>query len=309
MRTEYDVVGIGCCALDITFEVESYPAADQKVAARTFTKQGGGLVATALVTASRLGGRCAFISSLGDDLLSQFLVDEFEQEGVDTRYIRRVEGASVITALIIADRSAGTRTIVYSDRLHPKTDPDQVTEDIIGRAKVLHVDNYERAAALKGAKIARSLAVPVTADLEGGSEESEEFFALCDYVVVPLEFVQERFNVNDMREGAGALFDAIAPGGGRAAVVTNGTRGSFAMSDGLELFQPAYRVDVVDTTGCGDVFHGAFAFGVAQGWDLEKIMRVSSATAALKCRKLGGRQGIPSRREVEEFLRHAEPIA
>jgi len=309
MNRNYDVVGIGCCALDITLEVDRYPAADQKVAARSLSKQGGGLVATALVAAARLGGTCAFIAALGDDFLAQFMVDELESEGVDTRYIRRVAGASVITAVIIADSTAGTRTIVYDDSQQPRTDPEQVTADIIRAAKVLHIDNYQREAALKGAEIARSLGVPVTVDLEGGGEEADDFLALCDYVIVPLEFARSHLGAQDMRGGARALFDAIAPHGGRAAVVTNGTEGSYLKSGELEFFQPAYRVAVVDTTGCGDVFHGAFALGVARGWPLARIMQVASATAALKCRKPGGRAGIPSLQEVESFLQRAEPLS
>ena len=308
MNREYDVVGIGCCALDITVEVDGYPDADQKVAARSLSKQGVGLVATALVAAARLGGSCAFIAALGDDFLAQFVVDELDRERVDTRYVRRVPGKSVITAVIVADSTAGTRTIVYDDSQQPDTAPEQVTADIIGKSKALHIDNYQKPAALRGAEIARSLGVPVTVDLEGSGQEADDLLALCDYAIVPLEFVQGRFGAQDMHDGARALFDAIASHGGRAAVVTDGTAGSYLKSRELGLFQPAYRVPVVDTTGCGDVFHGAFALGVARGWPLEKIMRVASATAALKCRKPGGRAGIPSLREVESFLESAEPL-
>ena len=302
----HDVVGIGCCALDITFELESYPEPDQKVRAPGFGMQGGGLVATALVAVARLGGKSAFIASLGDDSLAQFAVDELRDQGVDVRYIRRVPGKSILTALIIADRSAGTRTVLFSEQHQPRTEPEQVTEELVGSARCLHVDNFQPEAAAKAAEIARSTGVPVTVDLETGGKEADILLELGEYVIVSLDFVRDRFGSEGMEEGARALFEKISCHGGRVAVVTNGDQGAFLKAADLKHFQPAYSVDVVDSTGCGDVFHGAFALGVARGWDLKTIMRVSSATAALKTRKLGGRAGIPDMEEVTRFLENRD---
>lgn len=306
MAEKYDVVGIGCCALDITFELEDFPEPDQKVRAPTFGKQGGGLTATALVAAARLGGRCAFVASLGDDSLAQGVVDELRGEGVDTRHVRRVPGKSVLTALVIAERSTGTRTILFCEEHQPATEPEQVTEELIRQTRVLHVDNFQPRAAARGAELARSLGVPVTVDLESGGKEPGPLLELGDYVIVSLGFMQQRCGAADVREAAAALLEEIAPRGGRAAVVTDGERGAYLKSRDVEHFQPAYPVRVVDTTGCGDVFHGAFALGVARGWELETVMRVSAATAALKCRRLGGRAGIPGLEEVRAFLREQE---
>jgi len=306
INSTYDVLGIGCCALDITFELETYPEPDEKVRVPSYGIQGGGLVATALVAVARLGGRSAFIASLGDDSFAQFAVDELEDQGVDIRYIRRVPGKSILTALIIADRSAGTRTVLFSEQNQPKTEPAQVTEELVGSARCLHVDNFQPEAAAKAAEIARSAGVPVTVDLETGGKDPDLLLELGEYVIVSLEFVRNRFGTEGMREGVKALFDEISCHGGRVAVVTNGGQGAFLKAADLEYYQPAYAVDVVDSTGCGDVFHGAFALGVARGWDLKIIMRVSSATAALKTRKLGGRAGIPDMDEVTRFLENRD---
>ncbi len=308
MEKTYDVIGIGCCAFDIVAEVQRYPDPDEKVGVPGIRTQGGGLVATALVAVARLGGRCAYIGPLGDDYFAQFCVDDFEREGVDTHLIRRVPGSSVVTAIIVACPQAGSRMILATAADNPVAVASDVSEEAVRRARVLHVDNFQPAAALEGARIARSLGIPVTMDLEGAGRGVEDILAFGDYVIVPLAFARRRYAADAPADGARALYDEIAPQGGKAAVVTAGVGGSFAVWAGGSLRQPAYKAPVVDTTGCGDVVHGAFALGLARGWDLERIMPYASAVAALKCRELGGRAGIPTEDEVREFLSCAEPI-
>jgi len=305
----YDVVGIGCCAFDIVVEVERYPDADEKAPIRGMRFQGGGLVATALIAVARLGGTCAYLGPLGDDYFAQFCVDDFDKEGVDIRFIRRAPGTSVVLAIIIACPKAGTRMIVGTGEKNPSAEENDIPEDVVRRARALHIDNTQPAAALKAARIARSAGVPVTMDLEFGGRRADEFLAVGDYIIVPLAFVRRRYGAERPEEGARALFEETAPKGAKAAVVTAGVGGSFAVWDGGSAHQPAYRAPVVvDTTGCGDVFHGAFALGLARGWEIRRILRFSSAVAALKCRTLGGRAGIPTEAEVQAFLSSAEPL-
>ncbi len=308
MSKLYDVLGIGCCCFDIVAEVDRLPGPDEKVQMPRMRIQGGGLVATALVAVARLGGRAAYLGVLGDDYFSQFCADEFEREGVETGLVRRVPGASVLKAIVVAQPATGHRMIFFTREGRRELDPSHVTEELVRQARALHVDAFEPQAAVKACRMARSAGVPVTMDLEADGGPADELLAVGDYAIVPLEFCRQRYGTEDMAGGAAALFEEIAPHAGEAAIVTAGTRGSYAVWDNGALHQPAYRVQVVDTTGCGDVFHGAFALGVARGWDLERIMPFAAATAALKCRELGGRAGIPTGPEVEEFLRSAEPI-
>ncbi|MHC4592885.1 MAG: carbohydrate kinase family protein [Planctomycetota bacterium] len=309
MDDGYDVIGIGCCAFDMVVEVDHYPGSDEKLGGRPMRWQGGGLTATALVAVARLGGSCAYVGPLGDDYFSQFCVDDFRREGVDTSLISRVRGTSVAVAIVVACPEAGTRMIVAGARDVPAFAPADVPEDVVRRTRVLHVDNYHPAAAVRAAELARSCGVTVTMDLEYGSDDVDSFLGLGDYVIVPRGFTQQRYGVETAQEGARALFEETAPQGSQAAVVTAGSRGSFAVWPGGALHQPAYRTNVVDTTGCGDVFHGAFALGLARGWAMEELLPFASAVAALKCRELGGRAGIPNEEEVREFLASAEPIA
>jgi len=304
----YDVVGVGCCAFDIVAEVERYPGPDEKAPVRGIRAQGGGLVATALVAVARLGGRCAYVGPLGDDYFAQFCMDDFDREGVDTSFIRRVPGASVVLAVIVACPKDGSRMILSTAQNNPAAVADDVPEDVIRRARALHIDNFQPAAALKAAALARSFGVPVTVDLEFRGTGVDEILRLTDYAIVPTSFAAQKYGTEDPAEGAQAVYDEIAGYGGRAGIVTAGTRGSYAVWAGGKVHQPAYRAPVVDTTGCGDVFHGAFALGLARGWELERILSFSSAAAALKCRKLGGRAGIPTDAEVRQFLSSAQPI-
>ncbi len=308
MTKAYDVIGVGCCAFDIVAEVDAYPGADEKAPVRAIRTQGGGLVATALVAVARLGGTCAYLGPLGDDNFAQFCVDDFEREGVDAQFIRRVSGTSVVTAIIVTCPPTGTRMILSTAQDNPDATADDVPEDVVRSARALHIDNFQPAAAIKAAEIARAEGIPVVMDLEFGDASTDDLLALGDHPILPVVFAERRYGTDSLAEGARALYDEVAPHGGKVAVVTGGVRGSHAVWAGGSLRQPAYRAPIVDTTGCGDVYHGAFALGLARGWELERVLPFASAVAALKCRKLGGRDGIPTGPEVDAFLQNAEPI-
>ncbi len=303
-----DVVGIGICAFDVLVEVDQFPELDRKAVASAIEGQGGGLIGTALVTVARLGGRAAYMGPLGDDMFADLCFRDFRKEGVETRLIRRVEGASVVTAVVLVDRRADTRTILWKPDESLTLSPGEISEDAVRGAAALLVDWLYPDAAVRAAEVARAAGVPVVVDLESNDELTDRLLPVADYPVLPLAVTRNRYGRDSMEDCARALFDEVSARGGRAGVVTAGARGSVAVTADRVHRQPAYRSEVVDTTGCGDVYHGAFALGLARGWDLERTMRVASATAALKCRKSGGRAGIPGMAEVEAFLRTAEPV-
>ncbi len=303
------MIGVGCCAFDLVIEVDRYPGADDKIIVDQIRTQGGGLTATALVAVARLGGRCAYLGALGDDYFSQFCLDEFAREGVEAQTVRRVPGASVVTALIVACPAQGTRMILASRAKAPPSLAADVPEEVVRASRVVHVDNFGAEGAVHAARLARACGVPVTMDLEpGGGGPVEELMELGDYVIVPVAFARGRYGTETAEEGARALFEEVQANGGVAGVVTAGAEGSHAVYEGGQMSQPAYRASVVDTTGCGDVFHGAFALGLARGWPLRRILPYAAAVAALKCRAHGGRAGIPTEDEVQEFLGEAEPL-
>ena len=279
MGQAFDVVGVGCCASDTLCVFEGDIEIDAKMQVHDITQQGGGRVATGLVAVSRLGGRGRFIGAIGDDSMSEFVRAAFVREGVDDAALRTVPGMSVICSFIAANPKTGARTIFYSLDRVPVLEPDDLSRDEVLSGRILYVDGFQVKGAIQAAKWAREAGRPIVMDAELTDPENDELMALATHVVASHAFAKSRVGV------------------------TAGSDGSHFVSRDGSFHQPAFQVAVVDTTGCGDVFHGAFVFGLVQGWPLPRIAEFASAVAALKTRKLGGRAGIPTRDEVEAFLR------
>ncbi|MGI6420042.1 MAG: PfkB family carbohydrate kinase [Thermoguttaceae bacterium] len=301
---QFDVLGLGCTAVDDLFYIEGYPAADGKVQIRGDDRQCGGLTATALVAAARMGARCAYAGSLGDDELSRFVERRLRQEGISLDYVHRQAESRPVHSVIVVDEAHHTRTIFYDPRRAGRASPDWPPEELILASKVLFVDPYGIAGMLRAARVARAAGIPVVADVENprAGEQLAELVELVDHLVVPLDFAQAWTG----RQRAGEAAEALWNDRRKAVVVTCGADGCWYLGGketrGL-LHQPAYRVDVVDTTGCGDVFHGAYAAGSAEGLPLAERVRLASAAAALKAGRRGGQTGIPTREAVETFLK------
>jgi sugar/nucleoside kinase (ribokinase family) len=303
LMTEFgcDILGLGCTAVDDLVYVAAYPPADVKVPIRARDRQCGGLTATALVAAARLGSRCTYAGCLGDDELSRFVLDRLRAEGIDMSPVVRRKDARPVHAVIVVDETHHTRNIFYDLAGVIGADPRQPSADLIRAARVLFVDYIGMEGMLRAAAIAREASVPVVADIENDREPRfRELLALVDHLIVSVEFALRITGEPDPARAAAALWSADR----EAVVVTCGAEGAWYMEAGAApCHQPAYRVKVVDTTGCGDVFHGAYASALARGLDLPARIRLAAATSALKATCPGGQAGIPSRDVVEAFLK------
>ena len=303
MPESFDVVGIGCCAVDYFAVAPHYPESDSKVEMTEFAKQGGGLVGTALVTASRLGARARYIGHVGDDELCQFMISGLQKDGVDTSRVVVKPGGATFFAFCAVDASTGERTIYWTGRGVPSLTASQIRREDIVSAKFLHVDGFDMDAALTACAWAKEAGTTVVVDAEVHHERMAELVDLCDVIIPSQEFACAVTGKRNHQDAARSLYEAQAKlSAGKVVVVTAGIQGCFGVWRRGEFQQPAFKVEVVDTTGCGDVFHGAFIYAMLQGWELADCARFASATAALKCRKLGGRAGIPTRAEVDKFL-------
>jgi sugar/nucleoside kinase (ribokinase family) len=298
-----DVLGLGVVAVDDLLHVEGYPPPDAKTPVLRGERQCGGLTATALVAAARLGARCAYAGTLGDDDLSRFVVARLEAEGIDVSSIVRSEGARPVHSTIIVDVRAKTRNIFFDSRgaagAHPTLPPD----DVVRSAKVLFVDQYGAAGMIRAAQIARDAGIPVVADLErDGDPRFPELLAIVDHLILSRDFAARITKEDDPGRAAAALWtDSRA-----AVVVTAGADGAWFVAPPdprRPRHRPAFEVDAVDTTGCGDVFHGAYAAALAEGLALEARIEIASAAAALKATRPGGQAGSPTRVAVDDFLR------
>ena len=299
---QIDVVGLGASTVDVLTLVDHLPAEDEVLRAIDISVQGGGPVATAIVTLARLGASAAMIDTIGDDWRGALIRDEFQREGVSVEYLKSGKGWTSSTSCILVKKDNGARSIVWL----PGTAPEFISSDLprsaIASAKILHLNGRHWEACLAAARIAREAGVQVSFDGGAGRYRAElrQLVPLTDICIVARDFAEKYTQESDIAKAAEALLSS-GPG---LVVITDGTRGSWVHSRaGRSFHQPAYLLpQVVDTTGCGDSYHGAFLFGVLKGFDLEKTAALASAVAALNSQRLGGRSGLPSYEQVDSFL-------
>ncbi|MEW6355812.1 MAG: PfkB family carbohydrate kinase [Planctomycetota bacterium] len=302
---KFDVVGVGCCAVDYLGILPRFPRMDEKLWMEEFTKQGGGMVGTALVAIARLGAKPCYVGRVGSDEFGRFVIESFDREGVDTSEIELVEGKSARVAFVFVDRQTGARTILIPTQNIPPVEAQHIRPDAIRAGKILLIDPLEPGAA-RAAEIAKEAGMPVVIDAEYHGDDPGRILDNCNYIIASEGFAQHYTGVDDPIKAARRMFEEQSKlSQHKVVVVTRGDRGSYTISADESFEIPAFKMDsIVDTTGCGDVFHGAYVYGVLQEWGLKRIAEFSSAVAAMKTRKLGGRAGIPTLAEVADFLRN-----
>jgi sugar/nucleoside kinase (ribokinase family) len=234
---------------------------------------------------------------MGDDDFADFMLSELAKEGVDTSHVVRCKGASSQFSFIMVDQQTGKRTIVWTRSNIPPIDPDSLDRDFITSAKVLHLDRHEIKSGIQAAKWIRETGGIVSMDAGTYKPEVEKLLPLVDVLITSHRFAQDATGETDPIQAARKLLKDR-----RAAGVTCGENGSYFATQSEEFHIPAFKVNVVDTTGAGDVFHGAFAYGLSQNWNIKRCAQLASATAAIKCTKLGGRAGIPNQEQVESLM-------
>ncbi len=303
MTPRFDVLGFGAVAVDDLLYVEDYPQPDTKMRVLAQRRDGGGLAGTALVAAARMGARTAYCGILGDDELSNFTIRELEREGVDCSNVLKREEARPFHSTIIVVPSKQQRTILYSATGVIGALPEQVTELLISDCRLLFVDHTVAEAGLRAAELAHASGIPVIADFEtfeaDNHPELVDLMRLVDHVVVGIGFAQHVTGTDNPEDMVRALSSTRRA----SCVVTAGIRGCwYAEGNGAVRHFPAFQVETVDTNGCGDVFHGAYAASIVRGESIGDAIRVASAAAALKATVAGSRSGIPNRDTVDRFL-------
>lgn len=296
-----DVVGLGVCTLDFLQVVDELPGGETVQCARESILQGGGPVATALVALARLGSRTAMIDNIGDDWRGRLIIDELRSEGVATDWIRLAPGHSTSIASILVRLRDGARSITFSPGSAGDLIPDEIPEDIIERAAVLHLNGRHFRASLRAARRARARGVKVSFD--GGADRyfaaMDELIAMTDICIAARQFAQAFSGDDDMASAGRALLEA----GPRIVVITAGAKGSLVLTkEGGSFHQPAFKVETVDTTGAGDAYHGAFLHGIVTGLELRECALLAAAVAAMNTRKLGGRTALPTLAHARSFM-------
>lgn len=292
--SHFHVFGIGQCSLDYIGAVDQYPLPDTKCEFDNLNIVGGGPVATALVALSRWGLNCAFAGITGDDDFSNMIRYSLDIEGIDLSGLLVRIGTLSQFAFITAERKSGARTIFWQRPTGTALLPEEIDMHILKRCRVLHTDGLFPDASLAACIEAKRSGIPVVVDAGTWREGMSEIARFSDYFIA-----SERCGI--ALTGSDEPLDAckrILEFGPRLAAVTIGSRGYVAAHKGKLIRKPAYPVEAIDTTGCGDIFHAGFIYGLLQQWTIEKGLDLGAWAASRVSLEFGGRAGIPSLMEI-----------
>jgi len=256
-----------------------------------------------MVTCARLGLRVKYIGTVGDDERGRVQVASLRETGINLDDIEVRQGCPNQTAYILIDRSTGERTVLWrrDDRL--RLDPSFITPEKISCARLLHIDGHDTPAVERAARLAREHGIPVTVDVDSVYHGFERVLPLVDYLIASSEFPAQWTSERDPFKALELMQNEY---GIRVAAMTLGAHGALARFEGRFVYSPAFVVNCIDTTGAGDVFHGAFCYSVLRGMSLREGLDFSNAMAALNCTAIGARGGIRGPEEVGELMGRAE---
>ncbi len=299
IKKHIEVVGLGQACLDYLGTVPFYPAEDGKVELTQLATECGGPVSTAIVTLAKLGVRCSFIGSVSDDYIGERIVDNLTQHNIDITQLKVTPGHSSQFAFI-AISPGGARTIFWHRGTMPPLSRSEVDLSLYPSMKVLHLDGLMVEASIEAARQARARGVTVVMDAGTMREGTIKLVSLVDILIASETFAEPLVGPDANPEHALRVLKSLGP---KHVVITLGRKGSVGLNkDSVFHKQPAFPVDAVDTTGAGDVYHGAYIYSLLKGWAMAQCMRFAAAAAALKCRRLGAQPGIPTLREIEQIM-------
>jgi sugar/nucleoside kinase (ribokinase family) len=296
----------GIIVLDEVFRVEEFPQPDGKVQAAGYFQVNGGCAANAAVAIARLGGRAALAGPMGgpagEDGNGDRVLKALQRENVDCTFCQRVDGmATALSAIFMNAR--GDRTIVtYRDPRIAATKP-QDPQAIVAQADAVLADNRYPDFVLPICEAARRRNLPVLLDGDRPTVEDDPLFRLATHVIFSSECLRATTGASDLGEG----LERIARKTTAFLAVSNGPGDITYLDGGVLRAVPVFKIDAVDTLGAGDALHGGFVLALAEGQSLVDAMRFGAAVAGIKCSRLGGSAGSPSRAEVEALLA-AQPL-
>jgi sulfofructose kinase len=309
----FDVLGIGLNATDTLLILPEFPAYAGKIAYYQELLSPGGQVATAIVACAKLGLRARYIGSIGDDFRGNVQRQSLQETGVDiTGLVLRQECPNQ-TAYILIDQRTGERTVLWHRANCLRLTASEISPEDIAGARLLHLDGYDTEAATHAASLARQRGIPVSLDVDTVYPGFDPVLKSVDYLVASSSWPAKWTGESDPFIALSRLqSEYVLP----VAAMTLGARGSLALEGGRWTYSPAFEVRCVDTTGAGDVFHGAFCYAMLARMDMQTALDFSNAAAALNCTAIGARGHIPARSEVDSLIelassgkirRHSDP--
>ncbi len=293
------MLGIGLNATDTLLLVHEFPPYAGKVPFSRELLSPGGQVATAIVACARLGLRTKYIGTIGDDTRGEIQRQSLEGTGVDTTALIVRKGCPNQTAYIVIDERTGERTVLWQRAECLRLQASEISSQDITAARLLHIDGYDTEAAACAAATARRHGIPVSLDVDTVYPGFDSVLKHVDYLVAGSGWPTKWTGDSDPFIALASLQREY---GLRIAAMTLGDRGSLALHNGCWAYSAAFEVSCADTTGAGDVFHGAFCYAMLAGMGIDKALEFSNAAAALNCTAIGARGNVPLRSEVDSLV-------
>ncbi len=299
---EFDAAGFGVNAVDHLMVMPEYPDAETKTRLTEYKQGAGGQTASAIAALQRLGMRTAYAGRFGTDAEGHFGLQSLKDEGVDVEFAEVIEGARTQIGYIIIEAKRGERTVIWDRDERLAYAAHAAPIELAGKARVLHIDSHDPLACARMARAARAAGTTVSADIDNVYEGLPELLPLIDVLISSKEFPRLLTGMEDDRT---ALAEIKARYGCALVGLTKGGRGATVLCEGDFLETPAFQVPggCVDTTGAGDAFHAGFLYGLLQSEEIEMSLKMGCAVAALGCRALGARAGLPTSEELNDFLK------
>jgi len=292
----YDVVGIDTSCVDLNVNLDSYPKAGASATLKKTSWQGGGKVATGMAACARLGAKCAMMGCVGDDIFGKFIINDFNLHGINTSAIKINKGDSSFS-VVISEQAEGSRTILHRTGTGARYTYDDIDTKLLTSAKYFFICQADDVVN-QAVDIAREAGVKIFIDADGYSDKIMAMLPKIHIFVGSEFFYNSLYSDENYEENC----RRIMAKGPEIAVFTLGDKGCVGVSKEGFFRLPAFMVDVVDTVGAGDVFHGGFLSGLLAGRTVEDAARFASAVAAIKCTRIGGRAAIPDMETVTRFL-------
>ncbi|MBQ6474928.1 MAG: carbohydrate kinase family protein [Clostridia bacterium] len=304
----FDAIAMGMSCFDFGIVMEKMPGFNENGKVVSVSWQGGGKTATGIVATARLfDGNYAFYGACGGQM-GEFIANDFTRHGIDVSHMIRKEGQNSVLDVCIADRSNGGRSFCPCAPFttSPVLDMEDIDPEFLKQTRYLFVADA-RPATLEAIRIVHENGGKVIVDADSYNEDILKNLKSYD-IIIPSEFFYRTHFKGHEEDYEGNLkaFKALA-NPDATVIFTLGENGLIGLDENNEFFRlPAFKVDVMDTTGAGDVFHGAFLAAVLRGMDIKTAARFSSAVSAIKCTRVGGRAGIPTYDVVSRFLETGE---
>ena len=294
----FEVVGMGLNAVDWIVQVPNFPRRNSKVQIEGFRRLAGGQVATAMALCGRYGLKARYIGRVGDDEIGQFSLSALKREPMDINLVEVVAGASSQYAIILVDPE-GQRTILWDRDPALSYRTDEIQPQWISAGQILHLDGHDEGASIQCAEWASQAGMKICLDVDKVQSRTGELLALTDFALPSETFARQFTGALDWREA----LPGVAEASRGFTAITRDYHGCAALWNGEIYEVPSFEVEAVDSTGAGDVFHGAFIYAVLKEWNVWDCLRFANAAGALSCTRPGARGGIPTVEEVQTLVR------